>query len=63
MTELLERYTEHLRWISEYSLLPAHLLAVGHWYTPAVCVGCMALLAHVAVAAHHIRSNRSPVGA
>ncbi|SJZ74048.1 hypothetical protein SAMN02745119_01512 [Trichlorobacter thiogenes] len=57
MTELLERYTEHLRWLAEYSLLPAHLLAVGHWYTPAVCVGCLALLAHVAVAASHLRSD------
>ncbi len=61
MIEQLTRYNEQLRWLAEFSLLPAHLLAVAHWYGPAVCVGCLALLAHAAVAITHVRSNQPAV--
>lgn len=63
MTHLLNRHHDHLRWIAEYALLPAHLLAVGHWYGPAICVGCIALVAHAAVAAIHFRPVQTTVGA
>lgn len=63
MIDLLGRYTDQLRWLAEYALLPAHLLAVGHWYTPAACVGCIALLAHAAVATHHLKTKHNPVEA
>ena len=55
MIDLLDRHAAQLRWLSEYSLLPAHLLAVAHWYEAAMCLGGLALLAHGVVAARQLR--------
>ncbi|ACD96037.1 hypothetical protein Glov_2321 [Trichlorobacter lovleyi SZ] len=58
MVDLVGRYHDLFRLTAEYSLLPAHLLAVAHWHGLATCVGCLALAAHVIAAIGHNKGKR-----
>lgn len=62
MGDLLSRYHELFRWLAEYSLLPAHLLAVAHATDLAVCVGCLSLIAHGFAAFSHMGRGETEKG-
>ena len=63
MVDLLGRYTDQLRWLSEFGLLPIHLMLIGHMYIAAMTAGCLVLTAHMCVAAHHLKMKHNAVEA
>jgi hypothetical protein len=57
MHNFLTRNYAHIKYTAEHSILPVHLLTVGHYYSIAMLIAMLSVLAYAAASTIHRREE------